>query len=165
MKHALQKRNRIDKERSVTEMDQLFVYGTLMIPEVLEELTGRKVKTVRAILYDFRRFQVSGKEYPAIVSAPGERVSGKLIQLEGDNLMDIITFYEGDEYQKSEVTVFSGKRKIEAFTFIWAGRTKELPYGDWDINKFRKNHLETYLSVVIPEVLTDFQRIKEEGAD
>jgi gamma-glutamylcyclotransferase (GGCT)/AIG2-like uncharacterized protein YtfP len=57
----------------------LFVYGTLMDEEHLEQLTGRRFPRRRATLERFARV-VAAHGYPTIVPQAGARVEGVLIE-------------------------------------------------------------------------------------
>ena len=57
----------------------LFVYGTLMDEERLEQLTGRRFSRQRAALEGFARV-VAAHGYPTIVPQAGARVEGVLIE-------------------------------------------------------------------------------------
>ena len=57
----------------------LFVYGTLMDEERLEQLTGRRFSRQRAALEDFARV-VAAHGYPTIVPQAGARVEGVLVE-------------------------------------------------------------------------------------
>ena len=56
----------------------LFAYGTLMWPGVLEAVTGRRLKGVNAILEGYIRLRVKGQHYPVVVPSPGDSVEGIL---------------------------------------------------------------------------------------
>ena len=57
----------------------LFVYGTLMDEERLEQLTGRRFPRRRATLKGFARV-VAAHGYPTIVPQAGARVEGVLVE-------------------------------------------------------------------------------------
>ena len=57
----------------------LFVYGTLMDEERLEQLTGRRFPRRRARLEGFARI-LAGHGYPTIVPQAGGRVEGVLLE-------------------------------------------------------------------------------------
>ena len=60
-------------------MQHVFVYGTLLFTGIVHGLTGRDFESEPATLVNYQRKLVSNRDYPAIVEAPGERVSGRLL--------------------------------------------------------------------------------------
>lgn len=60
----------------------IFVYGTLMAPEVTKLLIGRMPDTEPATLTGHRRYSVKGADYPAIIPSlekdgrPADEVQG-----------------------------------------------------------------------------------------
>jgi gamma-glutamylcyclotransferase (GGCT)/AIG2-like uncharacterized protein YtfP len=61
-------------------MKQLFVYGTLLFPEIVEKLTGKQFKTSSAVIRKFARKRIVGCNYPAIIEDLYSEVKGILIQ-------------------------------------------------------------------------------------
>ncbi len=139
-------------------MKQLFVYGTLMFPEIREKLTGKTFKTSPALLPGYRRTKVKDADYPAIVKNPDAEVEGILLEDVDEQTIEILSFFEGDEYKTQYVEVFSGNRKIPALTFVWATREKLLPDEDWDITEFEAGSLKLYVKKIVPETVARFRQ-------
>jgi gamma-glutamylcyclotransferase (GGCT)/AIG2-like uncharacterized protein YtfP len=139
-------------------MKQLFVYGTLMFPEIREKLTGKTFKTSPALLSGYRRTKVKDADYPAIVKNPDAEVEGILLEDVDEQTIEILSFFEGDEYKTQYVEVFSGNRKIPALTFVWATREKLLPGEDWDITEFEAGSLNLYVKKIVPETVARFRQ-------
>jgi gamma-glutamylcyclotransferase (GGCT)/AIG2-like uncharacterized protein YtfP len=139
-------------------MKQLFVYGTLMFPEIREKLTGKAFKTSPAVLSGYRRTKVKDADYPAIVKNPDSEVEGILLEDVDEQTIEILSFFEGDEYKTQHVEVFSGNRKIPALTFVWANRKKLLPDEDWDLTEFEAGSLKLYVKKIVPETVARFRQ-------
>jgi len=64
-------------------MVNVFVYGTLIFPEIFLGLTKKNFKSQSAILTGFQRFKIFDNEiprrYPAITETPNEIVNGKIL--------------------------------------------------------------------------------------
>lgn len=127
-------------------MQNLFVYGTLQYPEILQKLTGKNFVSKPAVLNNYMRHKVKHAEYPAIVPKPGAQTMGLLIENVDDLSLRAIDFYEGNEYEKTVVTVFTENTVMDAFTYTWIGGNKNLEEDDWDKNNFEKNFLQLYLN-------------------
>lgn len=81
----------------------LFVYGTLMDPELVRRLTGRIFSRCPARLADFRRIEPPGS-YPYIVPCPGSTVEGVVLRNLDDRTLRVLDEYEGNLYLRTEVT-------------------------------------------------------------
>lgn len=122
-------------------MQNLFVYGTLLFPEILQKITGKNFGSGEATLPGYRRHAVKNCDYPAIIQNKNEKVEGKLILNVDDESMKLLSDYEGEEYKKAEVEVQSGDSKIMAVVFVWCDSLDKLMENDWDENHFGE-HLQ-----------------------
>lgn len=78
-----------------------FTYGTLMFPEVIQNLTeGRVYESRDVILKGYGRRHVKGRVYPGLIVAPAEEVKGKLYLNLSNEDMKSLDYFEGTEYQK-----------------------------------------------------------------
>lgn len=141
-------------------MQHLFVYGSLLFPDLVTALTGRRFRFMPAILYGFRRFRVTGCDYPAIIETPGAKVHGHIIQDVDAKSIQMLTFFEGEEYKKQQVTVSLSDKKIEVTAFVWTGNKALLEETDWDESEFEGQSLAFYLKEVAPETRAAFQSLK-----
>ncbi len=139
-------------------MQNFFVYGTLLSTEIVKKLTGKSFKTFEAVLSGYKRYSVKGCDYPAIIQNDNSETKGLLINNLDDSSLDIISFYEGDEYEKKKVTVLTGGKPETALAFIWGKGEEYLENENWDLYRFEKESLDHYLNVVIPETLEEFYR-------
>lgn len=138
-------------------MQHLFVYGSLLFPELTEKLTGKTFKSVVAVLSGFKRFALKGCDYPAIIPKNSSDVEGLLLLNVDEESMKILTFFEGGEYKKQDVVVTSEKKKYTATAFVWAESELCPEDFDWDLNTFRKASLQFYLEKVVPETVKEFR--------
>lgn len=138
-------------------MQQLFVYGTLLFPEIIEKLSGKNFETVPAFIRGFIRKRIVGCDYPVVIQNLNSEVKGLLVRNVDEQSMQLLTFYEGDEYEKMETDVWIENEKTTAFVFVWKNNSKDLEENDWDENEFRQKHLKAYLNKVIPETRNDFK--------
>ena len=83
----------------------LFAYGTLMLPEMVQQLLGRAITSVPGTLYGYACYEVKHQIYPAIIAVDGAKVSGLVYE----NILEIdlkkLDQYEGDMYDRTKVTV------------------------------------------------------------
>jgi gamma-glutamylcyclotransferase (GGCT)/AIG2-like uncharacterized protein YtfP len=81
----------------------LFVYGTLLLPAVIEALIGRVPDRLPAILPGYRRFRVSGEVFPAIAPEPAARVHGLVYSGLDHGERMILDAFEGSIYTRRRV--------------------------------------------------------------
>jgi gamma-glutamylcyclotransferase (GGCT)/AIG2-like uncharacterized protein YtfP len=96
----------------------LFVYGTLMWPEIMAEVIGRKMDGRPAVLHDVRRFRVKDQVYPSLVTDPGFTVEGVVYTGLSDAELAALDRFEGPEYDRREVTVQCGAERLSAGVYF-----------------------------------------------
>ncbi len=130
----------------------LFVYGTLMIPELLYALTQKRFKMIDAVLEDHKRLRIRKKSYPALIPSDGDSVAGKLIlDLEEDD-MKILDFYEDDEYIRKEINISSHTAEV----YVYNASREVLKERDWSEVYFRLKHLDFHLKIIVPEIMEEY---------
>jgi gamma-glutamylcyclotransferase (GGCT)/AIG2-like uncharacterized protein YtfP len=139
-------------------MQNIFVYGTLQSPEIIKKLTGKSFKSTPAVLQGYKRYWVKESVYPAVIQQIDEQTTGLVLENVDDLSVDIISFYEGDEYEKKKVTVNSNGLYKDVLTFVWVNGNEFLENKDWNLDNFEETFLEYYLEMVIPETLETFHR-------
>ena len=137
-------------------MQNIFVYGTLLSPVILKKLTGKSFKTSLAVLSGYKRHGIKNGDYPAIIQHENSNTVGLLIEKLDDLSLSIISFYEGEEYEKKKVTVNSNGKSEDVLTFVWVQGIEFLENKDWDLDNFEKTFLKHYLEVVIPETIKNY---------
>lgn len=136
-------------------MVKVFVYGTLMYPEVLDALEIRLADSQppkSATLYDFCRETVRltpEGNFPGIVAATGEEVVGLLLTLKEDADLDILDEFEGVSegyYRRQAVSVdVTGESFTTAFAYVCAHRLVPYLDGPWCPDRFRSQDLAEYV--------------------
>jgi len=140
-------------------MPHVFVYGTLLFPEILTGLTGRTFTEVAATLPGFRRMQVKFGDYPAIIKADETDVQGKLILDVDARSLELLRFYEGDDYDCIEAEVQLDDQKVRALVFVWKNDRKLIAEPDWNPDKFKNHFLKDYTRYVVPETVAEFTKL------
>lgn len=140
-------------------MQHLFVYGSLLFPELVEKLTGKRFNSVPAILQGYRRLAIKECDYPAIITEAASEVKGILLLNVDKESMRLLTFYEGRDYVESNVEVISEKQNYNATAFVWDNDASFLENFDWDQNSFKENSLSFYIDRVAPETAREFKEL------
>lgn len=143
-------------------MDNLFVYGSLLFPEIRDRLVGKKVEIIDAKLNGFKRVCVLGEDYPALTRKKGHTVQGELLLDIDDPTMKLLTLFEGDEYDLKHVTAELSDKQVLAHAFLWKTGLEYTLDSEWGLKNFRKESLAHYINIIVPEIIqfyreTDFE--------
>lgn len=143
----------------------VFVYGTLLFPEVTSQLgvvsldtSGGRVPVRRndANLKDFQRFTVKLREhanFPAIIRGAGT-VSGHLLSGVTHDSMRRLDEFEGiasGYYTRETVNVSTSEGIQSAFAYVCGPRLRDFLDGPWDPDAFKQNDLSWYLGNVVSQ--------------
>lgn len=142
-------------------MANVFVYGTLIFPEVVFGLTNKNFKSRSAILTGYQRFKIFDNEisrsYPAITKKPNKKVEGKILFDVDEESLKILDFFEDSDYIRKELTVSFENQKTTAFVYVWNPKFEDQLKLDWSSEEFKEKHLRYYVSEVIPRVLEEYR--------
>jgi gamma-glutamylcyclotransferase (GGCT)/AIG2-like uncharacterized protein YtfP len=127
--------------------EHLFVYGTLLLPEIMQRVTGQRYFYQPADLHDYARYQVRGKRYPAIIHQPGELVQGILYINVSPVAWQRLDDYEDHFYVRElvEVQTVSGESARAWAYVIPPSQQQRLSPRDWSLSQFRQRHLREFL--------------------
>lgn len=131
----------------------VFVYGTLMYPEVLRALIKRVPEHQKAIIHGFQRYGIRGQVFPAIIHSSSQAaVQGILLYRLTPDEMDVFDEFEGDEYYKVSVEamplVEDNAAPSNASVYVWQDSLRSLLLeSPWDPEAFREKHLQPYVGM------------------
>ena len=136
--------------------EKLFVYGTLMFPEIRSVLAGREFESFPAELRGYRRHAIvlSGRvPVPGIIKDETASVSGLVLRGVDRRSLSVFDTFEGVKgglyrRQRVEVRDHAGGA-LEVSTYITGPAARELLKGNWDPEDFRKRHLVAYRRRII----------------
>jgi gamma-glutamylcyclotransferase (GGCT)/AIG2-like uncharacterized protein YtfP len=120
--------------------DGLFVYGTLLFPEVLGLLLGRAPERTPAAAHGWRVAALPGRVYPGLVPADGTARGLVLSRLTVPERR-LIDAYEENLYDLRRITLTDGG---SAWTYVWRDAT-DVSASDWDPDVFAARHLAAYV--------------------
>lgn len=132
----------------------IFVYGTLCSPAVLRVLLGRvPMLQSPAFLTGYQRHPVIGQVFPGMIPSLDPKIQttqGVLLQALNSKEMNVLDYFEGDEYERRDVTVsFQGIMK-ETQTYVWSNPVAELDIEkEWDYYQFCNEKLDWYLATTV----------------
>jgi len=125
----------------------LFVYGTLMSPQVLRVLIGRLPELVHsATLEGYRRHPVKGQSFPGMIAGVGS-VQGMLLKELTVSEMNVLDWFEGEEYTRKDVNIQCGTTLEMTQTYVWSNPLSDLDtLSEWSYEDFCDFRLDSYLS-------------------
>lgn len=114
----------------------LFLYGSLMEPQVLAALLGRVPETRDATLEGYHRYRIKDRPYPGIRPLQGAKVSGILMFGLTERERRIFDLFEGSDYDKVEVTatITSTAEVLPCSVYVWnlSAQDDFDLYGTWE---------------------------------
>jgi gamma-glutamylcyclotransferase (GGCT)/AIG2-like uncharacterized protein YtfP len=132
------------------ERRRLFAYGTLVVPRVMEAVTGRTFPGRPAVLEGYARFLVAGTSYPGIVCKPGERTEGVLYHGLGRRDLEALDRFEDAFYERRVVFVTGPDgARTPAHAYVVPRRHRRVLGTDpWRRDVFETEHLAGFLAGV-----------------
>jgi gamma-glutamylcyclotransferase (GGCT)/AIG2-like uncharacterized protein YtfP len=96
-------------------MEQLFVYGTLMIPEVQQRVFGRVTEGAPDRLDGWRKIsrKFGDGVFPIAIVDAAASIDGRVLEVSPEEIAQM-DYYEGPGYRRIRVTLASG---IEAWVY------------------------------------------------
>ncbi|MEZ6014613.1 MAG: gamma-glutamylcyclotransferase family protein [Planctomycetota bacterium] len=116
----------------------VFVYGTLLLPEIQRRVTGRAFEAEPALLRGYARRTVRGEVYPSVLPCAGDVVDGALLRGVDAASLARLDAYEGAPYERVRVRVERAAGGA-AEAWMWLLRPSEralLSDEPWDLATF-----------------------------
>ena len=126
----------------------VFTYGTLMIPSVMEAVTGSRFAYRNAILHGYARFRLEGATYPGLIPLKDAATDGVLYLDVDPPSMARLDAFEGSFYDRVRVEVETAegeRRKAEVYVVASTHRHR-LTAEIWHLDDFRREHLAAFLA-------------------
>ena len=141
----------------------VFVYGTLMAPQVLKVLIGRVPEMLGpAILSNYRRHPVKEQVFPGMIPcSDGSSTAGLLLQNLSEDEIKVLDWFEGDEYVRRDVKVWCDVSTHNTMSYIWSNPVAELDLAhEWDYQDFLDNKLSWYLKTTVEPCRLQFDELE-----
>ena len=121
--------------------NKLFVYGTLLLDDVVSALLGRIPHYQHAIAPGWQVVCLPQRVYPGLVPGQGE-TAGKVFTDLTDTEWTTLDAFEDPAYTLATVMVLSPKAEMEALSYVWRGEHID---HRWSAADFGRNELINYL--------------------
>ena len=128
-------------------MPDLFAYGTLCFPAVIETIIGRVPHAASAVLSGYSCRCVFGKPYPGILEVPGSEVPGTLYFDISPSEWSALDDWEDEFYERRRVAVLTPRGEHECDTYAVKAERGEVLSGEiWTHEAFERDSLAPFLA-------------------
>ncbi len=119
--------------------NRLFLFGTLLDPDLFEIVAGVPFQSVPAVLPDARVCLVEGETFPILVPTPEQTAAGAVVVVDGE-VLDRLNFYElGFGYEVTTRQVMVEGQSVEALVYVPADDSWRTG-GDWSLADWQAVH-------------------------
>jgi gamma-glutamylcyclotransferase (GGCT)/AIG2-like uncharacterized protein YtfP len=132
-----------DDNRTMTA--DIFIYGSLMFPQVWEKVVRGRYRSAPAVVAGHARHAIIGETYPGMVAAPGESVSGVVVFGVSAGDMALLDAFEGSDYRRANVLArLESGEGMTVGTYLWLDPAR-LADAPWLPETFQlQRFLDTY---------------------
>jgi gamma-glutamylcyclotransferase (GGCT)/AIG2-like uncharacterized protein YtfP len=124
----------------------MFTYGSLMIPRVMEVISGRLFDAAPARLQGYVRYALRGETYPGLVEEAAAATDGVLWRDVDDDSLRRIDAFEGDWYERQAVQVLVEEDAMPAETYVLIeAQRHRVSRRPWSRARFESRYLQRFL--------------------
>jgi len=125
----------------------IFVYGSLIIPQVMRRVTGRSFSSEEAFLRGYAQFRLKDEADAALIPFPDKETDGVVYYDVDEETAGRLDAFAGARFERIEVNVETeGRAWVEAQTHILRrAQRKRLATEPWDELKFRSRDMDAFL--------------------
>ncbi|KAF3489495.1 hypothetical protein F2Q69_00055923 [Brassica cretica] len=125
----------------------VFVYGSFQEPSVVNLILECDPVTISAQLQGYHLYRLKGRLHPCISPSENGLINGKILTGLTDAQLENLDMIEGDEYVRKtvEVVLTETSEKMQVETFVWANKDDPHLYGEWDLEEWKKLHMEKFI--------------------
>lgn len=143
----------------------LFVFGTLLIDDVVIGLLNTVPDRCEATLQDYRRgnIEVPGRvgKGPAIIASHGDHVKGGVLKDLTEQQIKVLDLFEsvspGYLRTSGSVETKSGGQCPASFYASTAEISEFISLKDWSIEAFTRDYLDEYITQRIPKLVAGWR--------
>ena len=131
----------------------LFVCGVLVLPEVMQNVTGRTFRVEGASLHGYAQLGIEHDAQAALLPFPDCATEGVVCYDLDEAAVASIDAFHGRVFERVEVTVEAESGKwVEAESYVVRLSKKKLLHAgrSWSGYEFRKKHLKQFLETHPP---------------
>ena len=125
----------------------LFAYGTLMCPDIMQMVAGELLVPVSAVLSGYARYSIVNEDYPGLMPGLESEVQGQLYLNLSGRAWSRLDAFEGEMYERRSVRVILDSHDIlEAQTYVIRPRYYDCLSEDaWSFEHFLQHTKHKFL--------------------
>ena len=125
----------------------IFAYGTLIVPEVMQRVAGKSFRAREGVLRGYARFRVKDGPEAAVIPFPDMQTDGVVYYDVDEESLRRLDSFEGPLFHRVEANVEAENGEwVEADIYVLRLRQRErLTAKPWDELQFREKDLERFL--------------------
>ena len=126
----------------------VFVYGSLMNPEVRDHLVNKGYNIEKGRLLGHKRVRLNGYSFPAIYPNQEQSVDGQILLSIDDESLRALDEFESEFYIREKVTVKAESGStVECFAYVYDMKDMSLLTDKaWSNKEFRQNHMQNMVN-------------------
>lgn len=126
----------------------LFAYGSLQLQAIFEAVTQQSREATPAVLEGFRRTQLRGYGFPAIIPAPGMTTPGRIYPALEEDAWRRLDAFEDDFYDRKIVMLRTANGAFhEAYTYVLSPRFLHLSLDEpWSLDQLDPETVQRLLA-------------------
>jgi gamma-glutamylcyclotransferase (GGCT)/AIG2-like uncharacterized protein YtfP len=129
------------------QCQHVFTYGCLMIPRVMQVVTGRVFVGEAGLLQGYARYALRGETYPGLVPEAAAATDGVLWYEVDDNGLGQLDEFEGDWYERQSVTAIVGDQPVPAQVYVLVeAQYHRVSHRRWLRDRFERRYLLDFLA-------------------
>jgi gamma-glutamylcyclotransferase (GGCT)/AIG2-like uncharacterized protein YtfP len=132
------------KDRLSVDPGALFVYGSLLFPEVLQALLHRVPDQSPATAVGWRVVALPGRVYPTLVPGEGSASGLLMVDLHGEEWR-VLDAFEDEVYELRCLALLDGRR---GWAYVCDDGSHTLSE-DWDVDRFATRDLAAYVNTCV----------------
>ena len=134
--------------------ERVFAYGTLLLPQIMQAVIGRRSSGCSATLPGYARFLMRGECFPAIVPDARRETRGLLFDDITRGELTRLDAYEGDMYAQVRVEVgLDAGERADALTYVLLPEHRDQLTAElWDRERFAAEQAAAFLESLRAEV-------------
>ena len=121
--------------------EALFVYGSLLFPDVLQAVLRRVPSRMGAAVEGWRVAALAGRRYPCLVPGDGQ-ASGMLITGLTPDDWRVLDTFEDDVYELRQLALTDARY---GWAYVCPDGSVEALADSWDTERFAVEHLAEYV--------------------
>lgn len=131
-----------------SEAINVFTYGSLMYPDIFEQVTGSLPVSLPAVAHNWLRHGLANRAYPgAMPSDLDDAVIEGVLWLDlTPAALSALDEFEGHEYRRIAIEV-KADNGLTHRAYIYQWLLRDQVQGSWDLVDFETNHRQRFVQI------------------